>query len=268
MVYSMFLEKLLPLAFHFNLQILPTDVLLCIIPRSTRVRCRDRHLHRGDERPSEKPSQSLDAEEESADDRREDDQTTRRDHLRQGSISGNLNALGVLLRLGFCNFSILFFMLSNFLDFVLPDFDVALCLLKLTAHDPEFIVLTVLGIVAIMHSFDLATNFFNHRVSGLSDGFHSHCAEPVRNHCADEQTSELERLEKVDRSQTDSVNKSSEKSQGHHSGRRDCETFADSSGSISGCVQKVCALTDFRGEAGHFRNTTGIVSDRSIGIDG
>ena len=68
------------------------DVLLRVVPSTTRVGLGDGHLNGGNEGAGEEAAHSLNAEEDTGQDRSQDDQESRRDHLLQGSISGDGNA--------------------------------------------------------------------------------------------------------------------------------------------------------------------------------
>lgn len=58
------------------------------------------------------------------------------------------------------------------------------------------------------------------------------------------------------------------KGQGHQGGGANGEPFADGGGGVSGSVQGVGSVSDVLSELAHFGDTTSIVTDRTIGIDG
>ena len=61
---------------------------------------------------------------------------------------------------------------------------------------------------------------------------------------------------------------SGKKRQRGECGGADREALADGGGGVSDGVQFVSALADFLGQPAHFRDASGVVRDRAIGIDG
>ena len=59
----------------------------------------------------------------------------------------------------------------------------------------------------------------------------------------------------------------SEERQRHEGGGSDGEALADSSRCVTGGIECVCALTDLLAHAGHLSNSTGVIGDRSVGIN-
>mmetsp|Transcript_25935 Transcript_25935/g.62470 ORF Transcript_25935/g.62470 Transcript_25935/m.62470 type:complete len:437 (+) Transcript_25935:522-1832(+) len=253
------------------MEVLPTDVLLGIIPGSSRVRCRNGHLHRRDQRTGKKSGKSLNAEEKSDDDRSEDYKAARGDHLLEGGVSCNLDAFRVLFSLCVAWVLLLLvgFLALHLFDLVLPDLNVAASLGKLISKHAPVVITSVLGVIRVaLESLNLATHFLNHGVSSHSDGLHSHGTEPVWDHSPDKQPGELKRLKEIDRGKTNSVNKRTKERERNHSSRGDGKTLSNGSSGVTGGIKLVGALSYVLWESRHLGNTSGIVGDGAIGING
>jgi len=132
----------------------------------------------------------------------------------------------------------------------------------------------------------LLSDFHKHVLGGITDGLHGHGGEPVREHGTDEETSEGEGLKDVDLEsilglnfgvfsvwhQCDGVgntgNEGTEESEGNEAGGSDGETLADSGGSVTSGIEVISVLTDLFIEVGHLSDTTGIVRDGSVAVNG
>ena len=115
---------------------------------------------------------------------------------------------------------------------------------------------------------ELATDLFNHGKSGLTDRLHGHGGEPVGKHSSDEETSELEGLEDIDRGLVGGGDEGTEKSERDESGGTDGESLSNSGGGVTGGIESVSALTDVVSHTSHLGDTSGVIADRTIGIDG
>eukprot|EP00162_Nutomonas_longa_P014822 comp22108_c0_seq4/m.51444 comp22108_c0_seq4/g.51444 ORF comp22108_c0_seq4/g.51444 comp22108_c0_seq4/m.51444 type:complete len:331 (-) comp22108_c0_seq4:137-1129(-) len=205
------------------------DELLGVVPSATGVGGRNGHLHRRNERADKHARKSLDTEEEANNERGEHDKRTRRKHLLERRIGRDLDAAAV-----------------------------------------------VGGRCALHEALDraeLLAHLLDHRHRGLADRLHGHRREPVRKHCAVQETSKGERVENVDvevggAGLLGGRDERSEKRKGHKRSRANRETLADGRSGVTGGIESIGLLADLGTHARHLRNTTGIVRDRAVGVNG
>mmetsp|Transcript_23491 Transcript_23491/g.41781 ORF Transcript_23491/g.41781 Transcript_23491/m.41781 type:complete len:667 (-) Transcript_23491:134-2134(-) len=120
------------------------------------------------------------------------------------------------------------------------------------------------------NGLELATDLLNHGEGGLTDRLHGHGREPVRKHGTEEETSEDAGIEDggVDEVNLGAGNVGTEKSEGDKGGRANSEALANGGGGVAGGIKSISPLTDVLTHASHLSNTTGIVGDGAIGVDG
>mmetsp|Transcript_5154 Transcript_5154/g.15486 ORF Transcript_5154/g.15486 Transcript_5154/m.15486 type:complete len:710 (+) Transcript_5154:1915-4044(+) len=119
-------------------------------------------------------------------------------------------------------------------------------------------------------SVELSSDLLNHGEGSPSDTLHGHGTEPVWKHSSDQESRE-DLL--VKNGSTGKVNIStghvrSEEGQGHEGGRANGETLSDGGGGVSGGVKSISSLTDLLSHLGHLGDTSGVIGDRSVGING
>merc|ERR1711966_321531 len=111
---------------------------------------------------------------------------------------------------------------------------------------------------------ELFLDFLDHIHSGGSDGFHAEGREPVRKHGSEEESAENEGV--------DDVNVSGEESsiegEGNETGRSDGESFSDGGGGVSSSVEGIGSLSGLFSHFAHFSDSSSVVRDGSITIDG
>jgi len=108
----------------------------------------------------------------------------------------------------------------------------------------------------------------HHLLSSIADGNHGEGREPVGEHGTDQETGELDGLEDVDLGLVNTGNESTEQGETDEAGGANGETLADGGSGVTGGVEGISSLSGTSGEASHLSNTTGIVGDRSIAING
>lgn len=147
---------------------------------------------------------------------------------------------------------------------------------------------------------ELSADLGDHELSGLADGLHGHGREPVpwlfgpsvsshqkylqkkavlRDHSTNDQTSKDKGRQDIDitalllAADLGAHSEGTEQGQGHKGSTSNGETLANSSSGVASSVEGVGPLADNRGLAvdfrdGHFGNTTGVVRDRSVRVNG
>ncbi len=200
------------------------DVLLGVIPGTTGVGGGDSHLDTGDEATGEHTGEGVDAEEVAGDDGGEDDEAAGRNHLLEGGVGGDGDALLVVGLLG-------------------------------TVHDA--------GLLS-----ELSSDLLDHGLGGLTDGLHGHGGEPVGKHGANQETSEGDGLEDIDASDVAAGDEGAEQGEGDEGGGANSEALADGGGGVTGGVEGIGLSADGGGETGHFGDTSGVIGDRTVAIDG
>ena len=89
-------EHTLALDLVANLDTALLDVFLGVVPSTTSVGLGDGQLDAGGQTAHQQTAHALNTEESTSDDRGEDDQQTRKNHLPQRSVRGDLDALAVV----------------------------------------------------------------------------------------------------------------------------------------------------------------------------
>ena len=120
---------------------------------------------------------------------------------------------------------------------------------------------------------NLAADLLNHVLSGVTDSRHGKSGEEVGNHGTEEQTSEGEGLKDVHVERARHVfgntgNVSAEESQSDEAGRADGEALADSGGCVTSSVELVSLLADRLVKVAHLGDTTSVVRDGSVAVNG
>ena len=217
------------------------NVLLGIVPSATGVGGGEGDLDARDDATGKDSVGGLVAEEAAGEEWGDDDEETWGDHLLEGGLSGDANAVLVV---------------------------------------GELLIGVSSGLLGLLHLVELSLDLGKHVLGGITDGLHGHGGEPVWEHGADEETSEGEWLEDVHvegfvaistlSSDGDSSagNEGTEEGQSDEAGRADGETLADSSGGVSSGIEIVSGLADARVEVGHLSDSTGVVRDWAIAVDG
>lgn len=147
--------------------------------------------------------------------------------------------------------------------------------------------LSVLGTrLGGVHSLELILDFLEHALGGITDGLHGHGGEPVGEHGTDEETSEGVWLKDVDLVGVGSLDlgivslgheddgvgdtgdEGAEEGEGDEAGGSDGETLADGGGGVAGSVKIVSAVTDILLKVGHLSDSTSVVGDGAISVNG
>ena len=108
----------------------------------------------------------------------------------------------------------------------------------------------------------------HHVISGISDSLHGEGSEEVWEHSTDEETGELGWLEDIDGGITNSGNESTEEGKTDEASGTDSETFTDGGGGVTSGIEGISEISDFSWKSRHFSDSTGIVRDWSISING
>ena len=215
------------------------NVLLGVVPSATGVGGGEGNLDTGDDATSEETVGGLETEEHTGEEGGDNDEESWGNHLSEGCVGGDADA-------------------------------------KLVIGDGG---LTSLG--ALIHNLELATNFFEHVLGGITDGLHGHGGEPVREHGTEKETSEGEGLEDVDVVGVgplgvalqlvgggDTGDESTEESESDEAGGANGETLADSGSGVACGIEVVGVLTGFLVDVGHLSNSTSVVGDGTIAVNG
>merc|ERR1711966_98247 len=122
---------------------------------------------------------------------------------------------------------------------------------------------------------ELFLDFLDHIHSGGSDGFHAEGREPVRKHGSEEESAENEGVDDVNVSDGEgkvgvggSGEESSIEGEGNETGRSDGESFSDGGGGVSSSVEGIGSLSGLFSHFAHFSDSSSVVRDGSITIDG
>ena len=108
------------------------------------------------------------------------------------------------------------------------------------------------------HGSELDADLLEHLLGGITDGLHGHSGEPVREHSAEEETSESEGLEDVDleglsgvgvvklgEGGGDASDESTEEGKSDEAGRSDSETLSDGSGGVTSGIKVISSFNYF-----------------------
>jgi hypothetical protein len=210
------------------------NVLLGIIPSTTSVGERESNLDTGNDVTSQKTGNKGVGEEDTTKEGSEDNDSTRGDHVLEGGVGG--------------------------------DSDAGL----------------VIGGLTLLDERNLSSDFSNHGLSGITDSGHGKSREGVWEHSTDEETSEGEGLKDVDGGGTlvnlvgvvegevslNTGNIGTEKSKSDESGGTNSETLTNGGGSVTSGIKSISSLADLFLEVAHLGNTTSVIRDRTVTING
>lgn len=130
----------------------------------------------------------------------------------------------------------------------------------------------VVGLLSVVHDtgvlLELLAHLEDHLVGGLTDRLHGHGGEPVGKHGTDDQTGEGHGGQNVDGVNVSTSDEGSEQGEGDQGSRADGETLTDGSGGVTGGIESVSLHTDGGRESAHLSNTSSVISDRTVGING
>ena len=130
----------------------------------------------------------------------------------------------------------------------------------------------VVGLLGVVHDtgvlLELLTDLEDHLVGGLTDRLHGHGREPVGEHGTDDQTSEGHGGQNVDGVNVSTGDEGSEQGEGDQSSGTNGETLTNSSGGVTGGIESVSLHTDRLGESAHLSNTSSVIGDGTVGING
>ena len=209
------------------------DELLGVVPSTTRVGGGEGNLDSGDDGTSEEAASETVAEDVSSEKGGNDNEGTRGDHLSEGSVGGDGNA-GL-----------------------------------------------VIGSVSSLDEGNLSADFSDHVLGGFTDGAHGEGGEGVGEHGTDEETGEGEGLEDVDfvgisvsedtfrvGGLSNTGHEGTEESEGDEAGGANGETLTDSGGGVASGIEGVGGSSDVGVEVGHLSDSTGVVGDGTVSVNG
>mmetsp|Transcript_12765 Transcript_12765/g.28758 ORF Transcript_12765/g.28758 Transcript_12765/m.28758 type:complete len:643 (+) Transcript_12765:1150-3078(+) len=209
------------------------NVLLGIVPSSSRVGHTNGQLHGSNKGTYEKARHGGNSKEDSSQERGEDHHGTGRNHLAQTGLGGDSDA-GIVIR-----------------TFRWVGIQKVGLFVKLTLHLQDHghgcLSDTLHG-----QGGKRKRDHSSHNQKGESQGF---------------QHVDTTREQFVTRSMSDTGDKGTKQGQRHQSSRTNGETLSDSSSCVSSSVKGIGLFTDSRVEFSHFGNTSSIVTDRSIDIN-
>lgn len=139
----------------------------------------------------------------------------------------------------------------------------------------------VIGLCTFLNERNLSSDLKDHGLSGVTDSGHGKSRESVWEHSTNEETSEGNGLKDVDGSGSNGIlfivgNKvglntsdiGTEESKSDESGRTNGETLTNSSGSVTSSIEGISSLTDIFLKVAHLSNTTSVIRDGTIAING
>lgn len=130
------------------------------------------------------------------------------------------------------------------------------------------LVIRVFLFVSDGRVFELFLDFSNHIISSNSDSAHCQGWEGIREHSSNQETRESKRLKDIYWSISSSGNEGSEKSKSNQASRSNSESFSNSGSGVSSSIKLISVLSDLWVESSHFSNSSSIVSNWSISING
>mmetsp|Transcript_22080 Transcript_22080/g.54564 ORF Transcript_22080/g.54564 Transcript_22080/m.54564 type:complete len:615 (-) Transcript_22080:38-1882(-) len=222
------------LALELRVGRLLLNVLLGVIPCTSRVRHGDGELDRGNQRTDQKTRDGTDTKEDTSQERSEDNHGTWGNHLLQRSLGRDSNA-GIVVR-----------------------------------------ALSWILIKKVWLLVELTLDFHNHLHGGQTNRLHGHGSESEWDHSTDNQKGKSQWLKHIDavseplaiRSMADTGNKGTEECKGNKSSGTDGESLSDGSSGVSSGIQSISLLTDTRVKFGHLGNTSSVITDWSVNING
>lgn len=216
------------------------NVLFGVVPSATRVGGGESNLDTRDDAASEDTVGGLVAEEAASKERANNDEDTGEDHLSEGSVGGD--------------------------------------------GDAELVVRFEAWVG--IHGFELSADFPEHVLGGITDGLHGHGGEPVGEHGTNEEASEGEGLKNVDLVGLKGLNKAvlslghdsdgvgntghegTEESESDEAGGSNGKTLANSGSGVASGIEGISSVTDLWGEVGHLSDSTSVVGDGTVAVDG
>jgi len=122
---------------------------------------------------------------------------------------------------------------------------------------------------------ELSLDFSDHLHGGFSDGFHTEGSEPIRKHGSEQESGENKGVDNIDISDGEgkcgvggSSKISSIKGEGDEGGGSNSESFSNGGGGVSSGVKGVSSSSGLFSHVAHFSDSSGVVRDRSIAING
>ena len=210
------------------------DFLLAVVPGTTGVGGGDGDLDTGDDDTSEETGDGFWAEDETSDEWGEKDEGSWSDHHLEGGPGGDGDAL-LVVWLG-----------------------------------AEGLWLAILFVLSLNFggSGEVLLDEDHHFVGSITDGLHGHGGESVWEHSTDHESTEWNWGEDIDLNGSNSSVESTEKGETDEAGGSDSETLTNSSGGVTSSIEGIGLLSDSWWKSTHLSNTTGIVGNWSVSIDG
>jgi len=120
----------------------------------------------------------------------------------------------------------------------------------------------------LLNSVEIFDDEIHHLRSGISDGLHGQGGESVWEHSSNHKSTELDGLEDINACGSNSGVEGAEKGKTDKASRSDSESLSNSGGSVSCGIKSISLGSDSSWESGHLGNTTGVVRDWSISVNG
>jgi len=120
---------------------------------------------------------------------------------------------------------------------------------------------------------ELSLDFLNHELSGITDGTHGEGGEPVREHRSEKEAGEGVGVEDINLDLdsvglSDSGDEGTEEGEGDKGSGSNGESFTDSGSGVTGGIELVSGFTDRFLEVGHLGNTSGVIGDGTVSVNG
>jgi len=130
------------------------------------------------------------------------------------------------------------------------------------------IVVGFFGSVGDAFVGELAADFIDHGHGGDTDGFHGHGGEPVGEHSTNEDARKNTVIKDVDDANVDTSDEGTIEGESDEGGRTNGETLTDGSGGVTSSIESISDFTNFISHRSHFGETTSVVGDGTISVDG
>mmetsp|Transcript_15491 Transcript_15491/g.42951 ORF Transcript_15491/g.42951 Transcript_15491/m.42951 type:complete len:818 (-) Transcript_15491:8-2461(-) len=210
------------------------DVLLGVVPGTSGVGHGNSELDGGHQGSDKETGNGRDPEQDTREERRENDHGTGSNHLLERSLGGNGNA-GIVVG-----------------------------------------TLCWMFVQQVWLLVELSLDFHDHLHGSHTDGLHGESGKGEGNHSSDDQERKGDGFEHVDTIREQSVSgrasdasdKGSKQSQRNQGSRSNGESLSDGGGGVSGGIQGVGLFANTGVELGHFGDTSGVVTDGSVDING
>jgi len=133
--------------------------------------------------------------------------------------------------------------------------------------------LFVIGLFTSHDGGVLSLNFLNHELSGITDGTHGEGGEPVREHRSEKESSEGIGVKDVNddlfvEGLSNTGDEGTEEGKGDKGSGSNGETFTDSGGGVTSGIELVSGFSNRFLEVGHLSNTSGIIGDGAVSVNG